>query len=92
VEKARLTMVRLEELVHEGPRIHLTSALVKRLLQVHFLGRGILYLEAVFQIRMFLGLPDWDLLVQYPDPAPDTSIRSKKSKKNLDFFCFVASL
>jgi hypothetical protein len=47
---------------------------------------------------MLLGLPDPhpDPLVSNmdpaPDPAPDPSIIKQKSKKNLDFYCFVTSL
>ncbi len=43
---------------------------------------------------MFLGLPDphLDPLVTSTDPAPDPSIISKSSEKNLDFYCFVTYL
>jgi hypothetical protein len=43
---------------------------------------------------MFLGLPDPhpDRLVTSTDPAPDPSIIKQNSKKNLDFFYFMASL
>jgi hypothetical protein len=37
---------------------------------------------------MFLGLPDLDPLVRGMDPDPSSS---KKSKKNLDSYCFVTS-
>jgi hypothetical protein len=52
-------------------------------------------LTAVF--HMFSELPDPDPSVRDmdPDPDPDPSaillLSSKYSKKNLDFFCFVAS-
>jgi hypothetical protein len=50
--------------------------------------------SAVLRIRkhMFLGLldPDPDPLVRSMDPDP--SIIKKNSKKNLDFYCFVAFL
>ncbi len=37
---------------------------------------------------MFFDLPEPDLLVRGPDPAPDTSIIKKNSKKNFDsYFC-----
>jgi hypothetical protein len=41
---------------------------------------------------MFLGLLDPDPLVRGMDPAPDPSIISKSSKKNLYFYCFATSL
>ena len=44
---------------------------------------------------MFLGLldPDLALIVRAMDPDPETdpSIIKQKSKKNLDFYCFVTS-
>ncbi len=53
----------------------------------------------IHRIHVFLGLPDPnpDPLVRGmdpdPDPAldPDPSIIKQKSKKNLDFYCFVTS-
>jgi hypothetical protein len=51
------------------------------------------WMKAVFRIRlrihMFLGLPDPDPLVRSMDPDP--SIIKQKSKKNLEFYCFVTS-
>jgi hypothetical protein len=53
-------MVRLEELVHDGPRIHLTTALVKRLLQVHFffLGGGDILFLKVIRVCFIRYTPD----------------------------------
>jgi hypothetical protein len=54
--------------------------------------------RSVFWIRIhvFLGLQDPDPLVRAMDPDPDLDPNllsaSKNSKKNLDFYCFVASL
>ncbi len=49
----------------------------------------------IHRIHMFLGLLDPDPSVKgmVPDPYPDLdpSITSKKSKKNLDSYCFVTS-
>ncbi len=60
------------------------------------------YLQAVLRIRihrihMFLGHLDPDPLVRGMDPDPDPALnrilqsKSKYSKKNLDFYCFVTS-
>ncbi len=49
---------------------------------------------------MFIGLPDPDPLVRGMDPDPDPALDPhpsiikqivRKSKKNLDFYCFVTS-
>ncbi len=50
-----------------------------------------LLLWSVLGIRMFLDLPDPhpDQLVTSTDPAPVPSLSVKKSKKTLDFYCFV---
>ncbi len=54
-----------------------------------------LWIGSVGSVCSNLGLPDPhpDLLdtSKDPDPAPDPSIISKNSKKNLDFYCFVTS-
>jgi hypothetical protein len=61
------------------------------------LDAAILYVSAVLQLRihMFSGLldPDPDPLVRgiYPATDPDPYIIKQKSKKNLEFYCFVTS-
>ncbi len=47
----------------------------------------------IHRIHMFLDHkdPDPDPLVRGMDPAPDPSIISKNSKKNIDFYSFVTS-
>jgi hypothetical protein len=67
-------------------KIRLLAILLRNLQFIEVLG---------IRIRMFLGLSDLhtDLLVSSTDPASRIlPSSSKKTKKNLDFCCFVTSL